>query len=466
METMVICPGCGHGNLSDASYCVECRSRLNRGLRVSPEEARDIEDRRLSEARRRRMIRWALVLTVAVVAVVGATAYTTVGPGGQLDPPSTDIGAVSAPGDWPMYRGDPAHSGYVHESQPAPDGAVAWQFRTAERLYASPSVVQDVLYLSSGDRRVVALDAHTGEVKWEREVSGPVNSSPAIAGDLVFVGLRDGRLLALDKMSGMPRWEFQTGDLVYGSPAVHGGVAYIGSGDRRIYALDAFNGEERWSKETGGRVVAAPAVIGDYVAVVSQDQQLYIYDAGTGGFRLDYPIRDTPDSAALDRDRAYVANSRGFIQAIDLKQKQVPFEKTARFVRTQLFFWGIWNSLPVTKGFEWGYRAPGEVFRSAPALDSQRLYVASESGVLYALNKSSGERVWKFEMDNGSRASPTLAGDTLYMADTAGTVYGIDAATGEEMWRFELNDRVSTSVVVGGGKIFVAADSGVLYAVR
>ena len=412
------------------------------------------------------MIRWALVLTIAVVAVVGATSYTTIGPGGALDPPATGIGVVSATGDWPMYRGDPAHSGYIPDSQPLPVGEVAWQFRTDERLYASPSVVQDVLYLSSGDRRVVALDAHTGEVKWEREVSGPVNSSPAIAGDLVFVGLRDGRLLALDRMSGMPRWEFQTGDLVYGSPAVRSGVAYIGSGDRRIYALDAFNGEERWSSETGGRVVAAPAVIGDYVAVVSQDQRLYIYDSGTGGFRLDYPVRDTSDAATLDRDRAYVANSRGFVQAIDLKQKQVPFEKTARFVRTQLFFWGIWNSIPVIKGFEWSHRAAGEVFRSAPALDGQNLYVASESGGVYALKKSNGERIWKFKMDNGGRGSPTLAGDTLYVADTRGTVYGIDTDTGEERWRFELDDRVSTSVVVAGGKIYVAADSGILYAVR
>lgn len=405
-------------------------------------------------------------MAIAVVAVVGATAYTTIGPGARLDPPATGLGVVSAPGDWPAYRGDPAHSGYVPDSQPAPAGESAWEFRTGERLYASPSVVEDVLYLSSGDRRIVALDADTGEVKWEREVSGPVNSSPAIAGSLVFVGLRDGRLIALDRATGLSRWEFQTGDLVYGSPTVHRGVAYIGSGDRSIYALDAFTGEERWSRETGGRIVASPAVIGDYVVVVSQDQQLYIYDAGTGQFRLDYPTRDVHDSAALDRERAYVANSRGFIQAIDLKQKQVPLEKVARFARTQLFFWGIWNSLPLIKGFEWSYRAPGEVFRTAPALDGERLYVASESGVLYALNKSDGERVWKFEMDSGARASPTLAGDILYIADSRGTVYGVDAGTGEETWRFELDDRVSTSVIVAGGKLFVAADSGILYAVR
>ena len=439
---------------------------MDRGLRVSPEEARDIEAKRISQARRRRVIRWALVLAVAVIAIVGATAYTTIGPGSQLNPPATGIEVVSAAGDWPMYQGDPAHSGYAPEMQPDPAGQVAWRFQTDERLYAAPSVVQNTLYLSSGDRRIVAMDASTGEIEWEHEVTGPVNSSPAVAGNFVFVGLRDGRLLALDKATGTSRWEFQTGDLVYGSPAVHGGVAYIGSGDREIYALDAFTGEKRWSRETGGRIVASPAAVDDYVAVVSQDQNLYIYDAGTGGFRLDYPTRDVSDAPALGGDLAYVVNSRGFILAVDMKQKQVPLEKVARFVRTQLFFWGIWNTLPVIKGFVWSYRAPGEVFRNAPALDDQRIYAAAESGGVYALDKSSGERVWKFEASDEIRGAPTVAGDTLYIADSNGTVYGIDAETGEEHWRFELNDRVSTSVVVASGMLFVAADSGTLYAVR
>ena len=86
--------------------------------------------------------------------------------------------------------------------------------------------------------------------------------------------------------------------------------------------------------------------------------------------------------------------------------------------------------------------------------------------VVYALNKSSGERVWKFQADGEMRGDPSLAGDTLYIADTDGTVYGLDRATGEGLWRFELNDRVSTSVVVANEMLFVSSDRGVLYAIR
>ena len=466
METVVLCPGCGRSNESDAAYCVECRTILDRGLRVSPEEARNIEARRLSEARRRRIIQWAVAVVVVAVAVAGVTAYMTIGPGRELDPPTSSVGVVPAPGDWPMYQGDPTHSGYIRESQPVPAGQVEWQFRTNAPLYAAPSVLEDTVYLSTGDRRIVALDADTGDMKWEYEVTGPVNSSPAIAGSLVFVGLRDGRLLALDRETGALNWEFQTGDLVYGSPAVHEGVVYIGSGDFRIYALDALTGEVRWSRETGGRVVASPAVSDDVVVVLSQDQRIYIYDTKTGGFRLDYLTREARGAPSLDDDLAYVANSRSIVYAIDLKQRQLPFEKTARFIRTQLFFWGFWNTLPVIKGFEWGFRSPGEIFPGTPALDDEKVYVVSESGGVYALNKSSGERVWKFQADGEIRGDPSLAGNTLYIADSDGAVYGLDKATGEEMWRFDLNTRVSTGVVVANDMLYIASDRGMLYAVR
>lgn len=465
-ETVVLCPGCGYSNDPGASYCRECRTPLDRGWRVSSEEARDAEDRRIREARRKRIIRWTIVAAVLLVAIVGTGAYALVGPGRELDPPTTNIGVISAPGNWPMYQGDPTHSAYIPERQSAPAGEVVWQFRTNAPLYAAPSVAQNTLYLSSGDKRIVALNADTGETKWEYPVTGPVNSSPAIAGNMVFVGLRDGRLLALDRETGTQRWEFQTGDLVYGSPAVHRGVVYIGSGDHEIYALDALTGEVRWSRKTGGRVVASPAVTDDIVAVISQNQRIYLYDTETGGFRLDYLTRDVRGAPTLDDEHAYVGNSRSLVYAIDLKQKQLPFEKTARFIRTQLFFWGFWNTLPVIKGFEWGFRSPGEVFLGTPALDGEKVYVTSESGSVFALNKTDGEMVWKFKADSEIRGDPSLAGDTLYVADTLGNVYGLDTGTGEEKWRFELNTRISNGVVVANDMLFVSAENGVLYAVR
>ncbi|MCH7800482.1 MAG: zinc ribbon domain-containing protein, partial [Chloroflexi bacterium] len=41
MDTIILCPACGHQNDLDATYCVGCRTRLERGKRVTNEQAQD-----------------------------------------------------------------------------------------------------------------------------------------------------------------------------------------------------------------------------------------------------------------------------------------------------------------------------------------------------------------------------------------------------------------------------------------
>lgn len=339
-----MCPGCARQNALDASYCVSCRTPLTRGRHVTHEEATDLDTKRLAEARRRRILRWALV-ALLLLGVGGWSGYRTLSHPG---PPASDISANPTPGDWPMFQRSPSHSAFVSEGVPIPGGQVRWRFETRAPILSSPAVVQGTVYLSTGDRRVVALEAETGELIWEREVTGPVDSSPAVAGDLVFVGLRDGRLLALARADGQIQWEFSTDNYIFSSPSVHRGVVYIGSGDGRIYALDAVSGKKRWSYSTGGPVLSAPAVHEDVVSVIS-NTRMHILDANTGNHRLEI-ITGAGRSPALDEELAYVADTRGLLMAIDWKKQELPFEKTARWVRFQLFAWGLVGPIPPRRG--------------------------------------------------------------------------------------------------------------------
>ena len=464
MNAIVLCPACGHENALDASHCVRCRTPLDRGRRVTHEEARDLDVKRRTVARRRRVARWVLV-ALLVLGVGGWTGYTTLD-GGRPGPPASDISADPTPGDWPMFQRSPAHSAFVSDAIPVPEGRVKWRFETEAPILSSPAVVQGTVYLSTGDRRVVALEADTGELIWEREVTAPVDSSPAVAGDLVFVGLKDGRVLALARADGKTRWEFSTGDLIYSSPSVYRGVVYIGSSDGRLYALDAMTGQMRWSYLTGGRVLSAPAVGEDVVVLTSQDRHVYLVDTNTGKHRLDFVTSDTRGSPALDEELAYVADTGGVLMAIDWRKRELPFEKTARWIRTQLFVWGLVGSLPPPKGFVWGFRRPGEGFVGTPAVGAGMVYIASESGALFGLDRSDGHLVWTFTADAKLTGSPSIAGQTLYVGDAEGVVYGIDTLTGEARWRFQVDDRISSTAVVANGMLYVASASGTLYAIQ
>ena len=465
MDAVVLCPACAHQNGHDASFCISCRTPLVRGTRVTHDEARDLEVKRHAEARRRRVVRWALV-AILLLGVVGWTGYKTLGDAWALGAPESNISANAVPGDWPMFQRGPSHSAFVSDAVPIPEGRVRWRFETDAPILSSPAIVQGTVYLATGDRRVVALDAETGETIWEREVTGPVDSSPAVAGDLVFVGLKDGRLLALARADGTTRWEFPTDDLIYSSPSVYRGVAYIGSSDGRLYALDAATGKKRWSYLTDGRVLSAPAGHENIVAVTSQDRHIYILDAGTGRHRLDFALSDTKGSPALDDELAYVADTGGAVMAIDLSKRELPFEKTARWIRTQLFVWRMVGTLPPPKGFVWGIRRPGESFVGSPAVGAGMVYVAAQSGAVYALDRSDGRLVWRFMADARITGSPSIAGQTLYVGDAEGGLYGIDTLTGEIRWRFLADAGVTSTVVVANGMLYVATDNGTLYAIQ
>lgn len=468
MDSVVQCPSCKHKNAPVTpvtSCCSNYRTHLARGMRVTGEEAGDLDIKRHADARRRSIIRWAL-FALFLLSLGVWTTYKTLG---SYDPPVSNISANAIHGDWPMFQRDPSHSAYVTNPIPITNGHVKWRFETDAPIRSSPAVVQGTVYLGTGDRRVIALEAETGKLIWEREMTGPIDSSPAVAGDLVFISLRDGRLLALGSADGKTHWEFPANYLIYSSPSVYQGVVYFGSGDGSLYALDAVTGKKRWSYSTGGRFISAPAVHENVVAMTSDGKRIYILDANTGNRRLDIVTSHRSNmggAPSLDKELAYVANTHGDLTAVDWRKREGPFEKTANFIWIQLFVLGMVDSLPSPKGLVWGFQRSSESFIGSPAVDANMVYIAAESGAVYALNRSDGRLLWKFTSNYGITGSPSIAGQTLYVGDAEGGLHGIDTLTGEVRWRFNVNDQVSSTVVLANGMLYVATVGGTLYAIQ
>ena len=211
-----------------------------------------------------------------------------------------------------------------------------------------------LVYLTTGDRRILALDAESGELIWEYRANDPVHSSPAVAGDLVFFGLQDGRVIALNRTGGQSEWEFMTEGPVVSSPVVRDGVLYIASGDERLYALDALTGREYWSYVSNGWIGSSPAVFDGVIAVTSYDTKLHIIDMDIGRKRLDFFVSIRPQaSPSFGGKYLFVSNASDRLNAIDWRKKHLPFEKAAMRLRVQLFNWGMVGSVPPEKGYVW-----------------------------------------------------------------------------------------------------------------
>lgn len=145
-------------------------------------------------------------------------------------------------GAWPTCRHDAQRSGYtagrlgddlaphwIFQAPQAP--APAWRKHrarmTLDRAY-HPVVSRGVLLFgSSSDDTVYALDTRTGKVLWTYTTSGPIRFAPTVSGESVFVVSDDGCLYSLSLRTGKLNWKVRAGPTesrVLGNARVSGRV--------------------------------------------------------------------------------------------------------------------------------------------------------------------------------------------------------------------------------------------------
>jgi PQQ-dependent dehydrogenase (methanol/ethanol family) len=178
------------------------------------------------------------------------------------------------------------------------------------------------MYVTTGSRNALAIDAATGKVKWRyrpaSEGRSGGNKGVVVAEGKVFFGRRDNVLVALDQQTGAVVWETlmtsQPGAYTSAPAVYHDGMVYIGtsggdSGARgQMAAHDAKTGKEVWkfytipgpddrfvetwegdSYKTGGGGVW-------HSATVDQELGLLYFSVGNAGLRM---------SGAADRNHGF-----------------------------------------------------------------------------------------------------------------------------------------------------------------
>ena len=363
-----MCRSCGHIDAADSKgRCGHCGLFSELAILPRPEAERLARQRRRMALRRR-----LLLLTVALALLGGATVWALgvffdLGP----SPPhaTTRVSASIAPHTWAQVRRTPHSSGFTPDAAPFPH-QVAWTYRTSQPLLASPAVVEEHVYLTTGDGRTIALDRHTGHLVWEYRSGWLSSSTPAIAGDTVLFTTRPGSVVALHRQSGALRWETHLKSPIVASPIVVQGTVYIGAADKQLYALDAATGQQRWAFATQDWIVSAVAVAGDRVIVASQDSRLHVVGAETGRRRLLYETgmgRHIGVGPAIAGERAYFGTVGSRVWAIDWQATTYPWEPALLFWQTNLYLWGMRSTPPIQKGSVWSRHVGGDV-RHTPAI--------------------------------------------------------------------------------------------------
>ncbi|HTD74049.1 MAG TPA: PQQ-binding-like beta-propeller repeat protein [Steroidobacteraceae bacterium] len=383
----------------------------------------------------------------------------------------TEGAVISTPAviDGTAYFGSNDHFLYAVNSA---DGAQRWKFKTGSRVASSPAVSQGRVYFGSYDGNIYAVDAKSGEQRWkfategERRFTGrhlhgndpagesmsdPFDfylSSPTVVQDTVYIGSGDGNIYALDAATGALRWKFHTGDVVHASPAVANGTIYIGSWDSYFYALDAKSGQERWRFKTGedhaiaNQVgIQSSAMISDGIVYFGcRDSNLYALDALTGTKKWAYSTKgswviSTP--VAKEGTVYFTTSDSGLLLAADAKSGVLKYSLS-------FHHWPMFSS---------------------PAIAGRNLYIGSNAGTLMAIDLDKHATAWTFSTDGAKTNAAALTqkdGAPNYTAAFTDNFYD-EMVIG--VWKMLSLGAVLSSPVIERDMIYFGSTDGNVYAI-
>jgi outer membrane protein assembly factor BamB len=426
--------------------------------RIKLEEAR-------SRRRKRRRIIWlyiagALALFIVVFSLVSFTDIFVGSAQKSMD-------STPAQGDWSMFRRDLSRSGVSGSSVADPVGKIKWTFTAADVIHSSPAVVDGIVYFGSRDRHLYAVDAETGAEIWSFATGSWVESSPVVVGGVVYFGCNDARVYALDAKTGAKIWEFAVTYAIRSSPAVANGVLYIGTDDHHIYALDAATGKEKWRSSTDNLVISAPAVSQGIVAVGCSDGIFYTFNASNGQARLQFDAFAAINGSPAIRDGvAYFVDISGRFTALDITGKNWVWENKLKQYWNAAYLYGIAPRPPTASGFLWGLPLaflPGTA--SSVSLNGDFAYFGVGNSVM-SVDLAAKKMAWEFKTKNMVSSSPAVTDNGVFIGGNDGLLYALDKTTGEKIWDINFGTAITSSPAVVDGTLYVGCDDGKLYAIE
>ncbi len=341
------------------------------------------------------------------------------------------------------------------------------------------------------------------ELHWKFKTNGAVRSTPAIAGNNVFVGSSDGFLYCLNKETGKEIWKFKSEGAISSSPVVKNGSVYFACRKNMVYSVRLKNGTLSWKKDLGNPMqydwgfdyyIGSPAIDNNTIFIGSADGNLYALRLDDGKelwkFKASSMVRSTP---AVDDHNVYFGDCSGKVFALNksngnrvwqfstigdtLDNENFGFDRKAVIASPtvygeKLFVGGrdgYLYALDKSKGKElWKYDYQVSWIISTVAVKNGILVTGTSDGrFVHALNVNDGKELWRFMTQATVWASPAISGnDIVVIPSNDGYVYSLELTTGKELWRYKLGPQMFSSAVPVRDQIYIGNDNGNVYSLR
>jgi outer membrane protein assembly factor BamB len=114
----------------------------------------------------------------------------------------------------------------------------------------------------------------------------------------------------------------------------------------------------------------------------------------------------------------------------------------------------------------------GVLLEFPPIIVGNRLFTVGNAGVVVALNRTTGKRVWRYDAGYLAASSPAYGDKRIFVTilertkGSGGRVVALNAKTGKVLWSKPLPSRSESSPVYADGRIYFGAEDGTVYAMR
>lgn len=157
------------------------------------------------------------------------------------------------------------------------DGKKLWTAAISDHeLWSTPVTDDKLVYVTTLDHEVIALDSQTGEQRWNSKLDNAIVGTPALGADgTLYVGTLSGNLYALKTVDGSQVWLTKLEGNIWSTPAIDNTTLYVGTSNGtagKLYAINSADGKfVRAPLDEAGAVVARPLITQDQIIYVTED---------------------------------------------------------------------------------------------------------------------------------------------------------------------------------------------------
>lgn len=269
---------------------------------------------------------------------------------------------------------------------------------------------------------------------WTIKMESSIHSSPAIYKDHIYVVSQDGILKAIDMETGEEEWDLDLKAKTNSSPIVNSNRLYVGCEDG-LKAIDINSHEIVWEHDCDN-VQSTPFFYDDVVYFGSDDGHLYGLDKDNGKVVLDKKLDGELKSSPI------VVNDSIYIGSTDSK----------------------FYSVGTDKKNNWEFTTGDEIL-SSPSFVNGTVIFGSSDGNLYCLNESSGDLIWKVDLNNKVISSPTVDeyDNSIYIGSDEGNLTCIDFRDGTVKWSYSIGDKIRSTPALKDNLVVFNSNNGNLY---